>query len=146
MLFCNTQRSSTANMVLIILDVLPCDVPMNACVWTPRVSDLSEVYKSANAFGHLQFLALYWLRNGTFSGTQLSLSLSRLSSKCYCSPGNERPGVRVTSLYNLPRCTSLPHCYHQPLRNKNLRPKCKLLHLPLQGKGDPTRNLLWCKV
>lgn len=46
-------------MVLIILDVLSCDVPTNANVCAPRVSDLSEVYKSTNAFGHLQFFFLH---------------------------------------------------------------------------------------
>ncbi len=99
MLFCCTQRSSTPKH--------GADYTQSAVLWCsherlcvqPRVSDLSEVYKSTDAFGHLQFLAsVYWLRHGTFSGTQLWLSLSHLGSKSYCSPGNKRPGVRVTSV------------------------------------------------
>lgn len=46
-------------MVLIILDVLSCDVPMNACACAPpRVSDLSEVYKSTDAFAHLMVFSI----------------------------------------------------------------------------------------
>lgn len=61
---------------------------------------LLKFTRKTNAFGSLQVFTIRLL-----AYTQSSLNRTCLASKCYCSPGNEWPGVRVTSVSS---------SYHQP--------------------------------
>ena len=53
----HTEESPLENMVLIILDMLSCDVPTSSYMFTPE-SQTFEVYKQTNAFGILQVFSI----------------------------------------------------------------------------------------